>query len=114
MVDVPPHVRCAHAPLVTDWEADPLGDHIDIIAYFYYTVTSIEDVCPTLSLAIGSAFAWLTQLELAGTLVFGGLLAAFCLLKPSKGHEGSNLMMLLKGAAQGPTTNVSLCVSQRF
>ena len=48
--------------------------------------------------AIGSAAGYLTWLELAGTLVFGGLLAALCLLKPLVGYEGSNLMTLLKGA----------------
>ena len=99
---------------MSGFEADPTGDLIDVIAYFYYTVTTSEKVCPSLSHAITAALGALPYLELAGTLVFGGLLAALCLLKPSAGHEGSGLMTLLKGAAMDEIDKKILAIEEKL
>ena len=81
------------------YDDDPTGDLRDMISYFYYTVSTSEEVCPGVVFALTASLGSMAQIELAATLAFGGLLMLLGLLKPVPGHEGSNLMTLLKGAA---------------
>lgn len=97
-----PHVPASRALCLcatSAWASDPSGDVAELNAYFYYTTTTREEICPGLVFALTAALGSMAQIELACTMLFGGLLMALCLLKPSNGHEGSNLMTLLKGSA---------------